>query len=435
MQHDDMGDGPNDGMVFDGDPGASSSPARVATPDGPSQDSMAVDDTHWILSSRGIRAPWDDRYCRFEHGDWQTFKTAGHTHHNRHMKREFVDACGGFVIHRWGPDGVRLPSYVRPDKSVCPSHGRKDPIQRGRKEFCGLCGKALTKYTQTGKTTTGRSGKLFDVHPRLAERLHRGGEPVYVCLEGCLKADAVAGTGRLAVSCHSVTCWDVADEDPKHWAIWLPLLQQAPVVYVVPDSDYLRRPEPPPPDDPEDLYINRMVRTHTNTAVGALQYRHQIPARYAVPPYLLHHDAAMLGVDTGRDARMKRGIDDHIAQGGNFRRWHQQRNPLGIHYYGGRSSDWSGLPKTRADADRRDVRFLTYLEKTRDRDDGTFTITHTAGDLGWPRLKVTRAWQSCVARGVLEGLPRPSARRRQGQQLARVPVRDSRRLAPLRPPK
>jgi hypothetical protein len=47
------------------------------------------------------------------------------------------------------------------------------------------------------------------------ERLHRGGEPVYLCLEGCLKADAVSGTGRLAVSALSVTLW-AADEEPDH---------------------------------------------------------------------------------------------------------------------------------------------------------------------------------------------------------------------------
>jgi hypothetical protein len=181
---------------------------------------MSVARTHPILSSRAVHPPWTDRYVRFKRGDWEAFKAARHTHHHGWMKRAFVDACGGFVIHRSDPNGARLPSYIRPDKAICTWHGRKSVQRRGSKAICGICGGDLSKYTQASKRTTARSGKLIDVHPLLGERLQAGDEPIYFCLEGCLKADAVAGTGGLSISVLSVTLWQ-ADEEPTHWALWL----------------------------------------------------------------------------------------------------------------------------------------------------------------------------------------------------------------------
>lgn len=403
-------------------------PSPALSPSGASGGPLPVNP---ILRSRAIEpefvsGPWGDRYVRFEQHDWEGFKAARHTHYSSHMKRAFVDACGGFVIHRWGPDGNPLPSYVRPDELVCPTHGREAPTTRPARDgkpipCCGVTGcrqrivrkdgtvrlgphpNDLTKYTHSSKQATGRSGKLFDCHPLLLDRLHAGKEPIYLCLEGCLKADATAGTGRLAVSCLSVTLWDVADDDPEHWALWLPLLQKASVVYLVPDSDYLRKPEPAPyRARPE--YLNEMVRKNTMAAARRFMEVYDINTRFAVPPYLRYEDALQRGLPTDRDKRMKRGIDDHVAQGGNFRPWHRERNPLGVHIFRGRVSDWARiLPGGgRSDGLARDARFMAYLERPCEDRDGTFTRQDAMRDLDWDRNQVTRAWQSCVKRGVLE---------------------------------
>jgi hypothetical protein len=113
---------------------------------------------HPILATRGVQPEyvsgyWGRRYARFEQGDWQAFKAAGHTHHHGWMKRAFVDAGGGFVIHRADSSGVPLPSYIRPDLPVCTRHGRQAVGTAGSasKQVCLACGKELSKYTQASR--------------------------------------------------------------------------------------------------------------------------------------------------------------------------------------------------------------------------------------------------------------------------------------------
>jgi hypothetical protein len=370
---------------------------------------MSVARTHPILSSRAVHPPWTDRYVRFKRGDWEAFKAARHTHHHGWMKRAFVDACGGFVIHRSDPNGARLPSYIRPDKAICTWHGRKSVQRRGSKAICGICGGDLSKYTQASKRTTARSGKLIDVHPLLGERLQAGDEPIYFCLEGCVKADAVAGTGGLSISVLSVTLWQ-ADEEPTHWALWLPILQRAPVVYVIPDSDY--QPKPAwgayEPGALPRYSKGGEVRYSTDRCVHWLRRYHSVNARFLVPPYLDRATAARSKVDN----RFKIGIDDHIALGGNLSKWDIHSNPRGVHSWVYERSRYRNLPKLPQRDSRqrreRDNRFLDWLEDFAGLE-GYYSPKQLQNDLDWSSRTAWKAKASCIKRGVLnvwDGDPR-----------------------------
>lgn len=169
----------------------------------------------------------------------------------------------------------------------------------------------------------------------------------------------------------------------------------------MPDSDFLR--EPGSKANGEPIFINESVRYHTSECVAELQSIHNIRARYAVPPYIRYDDAVRRGVDLKE--RKKRGIDDHIYDGGNFDRW-TNGNPLGLHFYGCRSVEWGDLPGLRhhREGEPRDNVFLVHLERTRDRD-GVFAVSQIARELGWNRDKVRRAWQSCQRRGLIRVWP------------------------------
>jgi hypothetical protein len=327
-----------------------------------------------------VSGDWGDRYVAFQQGDWAGF-TRLHSHPEPTYHRRVVAQSGGLIVNRWDIDGPLVP-YVRPDAAV-----QLDSRSPKR-----------TKYIQPKRYPD--QAKRIDVHPLVRERLIQGtDDPIYFCLEGCFKADAIAGTGRLAISVPSVTLWRVKDE---HLAPWLPILRRSRAVFVVPDSDFLRLPGYGP--DGEPRFINQNVRSQTGAAVGELQAL-DVRARYAVPPYLLPEDALLLGVSPADT--MKRGVDDYVAQGGDFSRWTPD-NPQGIHYYGGRVSDWR-LPKKvhHSQGDPRDTAFIAHLERSRERE-GTFGIGQVSRELKWTRKRVTRAWQSCSDRGVLrvwEGWP------------------------------
>jgi hypothetical protein len=120
---------------------------------------------HPILAARAVQADhvrgqWGVRYARFEHRDWNGFTRARRTHHHAWMRRAFVDASGGFVIHRWDCEGKQLPSYVRPDYPVCTWHGRRSVRQRGDKQLCGVCGKTAQQVHPgiQGRHRTQRQG-------------------------------------------------------------------------------------------------------------------------------------------------------------------------------------------------------------------------------------------------------------------------------------
>jgi hypothetical protein len=335
---------------------------------------------HPTLHDRAIRpefisGSWGARYVRFEQGCWDAF--ADMHSHPEPFHRKVVQQTSGFIINRWNHAGQPIAPYVRPDRPVT-----LDPRKRPG------------KYLLPSTAKHPGQAKLIDTHPKVIARLLEGtDEPIYLCLEGSLKADAIAGTGRLAISTLSVTLWPA----PEQLAPWLPILSRARAVYVVPDSDFLRLPDDPP--DGEPRFINQMVRFHTDKVVGELQSRHGVCASYAVPPYLRYADALLLGANP--DDRMKRGIDDYIADGGDFSRW-STTNPQGLHYYRGLARDWNlptdGDPTRRAD--HRDSSLLTYLDKTRERT-GTFSVRQTAADLGCCSKTITRAWQSCQDRGLL----------------------------------
>lgn len=339
-------------------------------------------DLHPVLAERAIQprfasGAWGERYERFERGDWAAF-SAGHSHPERWHKAAIVNQTGGFVINRWDIAGEPLHPYIRPDHAV-EIWGHKGP----------------SKYLFPAGARYPGETKRIDVHPLVKDRLLANtDERIYFCIEGCFKADAVAATGRLSISVPSITHWRL---DQEHWEPWLPILQKAPVVYVIPDSDFLREPDWSREGLPN--FINPMVRHQTSALVAELQSLHGVRARYAVPPYLRYQDAATLGIDPSN--LRKRGIDDHIHDGGTFQRWNQD-NLLGLHYYGGQIRDWSTLPRVRRDrqADKRDLTFMAHLEKTRHWY-GMFGITQVASELNWGRHRVTRAWQSCRERGIL----------------------------------
>jgi hypothetical protein len=323
---------------------------------------------------------WGERYLEFEQGDWDTFRTL-HSHPEP-FHRRIVSQSGGYIVNRWDITGARIVPYIRPDKPVI-LDPRKDP----------------TKYLQPSLNHPGQARRL-EVHPSIRERLLKNREePIYLCLEGCLKADAVVGTGRLAISVPSVTCWRLEDE---HLKPWLPILRQAPIVYVVPDSDYHpKRVGYVPGDAP--VFVNEgQVRFFTDKC--AVHYRSERGLRlaYMVPPYLTRKEALSRGLDSGQ--RWKIGIDDHIAWKKNWDPWDLDTNPDGLHYFEyGRGAYRRLPPKPGAyrTTDDRDREFLGHLEATRGTV-GLFSVQDVAQELNWPRAKVWRAKTSCIARGVLQ---------------------------------
>jgi hypothetical protein len=368
---------------------------------------------HSLLQARAIKqefisGPWGNRYVRFEHGDWEAFKAAGHTHCHSWMKRAFVDACGGFVIHRMDPTGARLPSYIRPDEAICTRHGRQSVVMERTKPTCGICGAKLSKYVQASKRVTGRPGKLIDVHPLLVERLHIANEPIYFCLEGCLKADAVAGAGRLAISVPSVTVWE-ATAEPAHWRVWLPILRRAEVVYVIPDSDYITGSNwAGYAAGTSPVYREGgEVRLNTDRCVQWLRRCQGVNAWFMVPPYMGRADADRFKVGN----RFKIGVDDHLATRGNLAKWDAERNPRGVHIWLYKRSPYRALPSLPYDSAKileRDGRFLDWLEESGG-EEGYYARDDACLALGWSHTTVWKAKMRCIDRGVLQvvdGSPR-----------------------------
>jgi hypothetical protein len=293
----------------------------------------------------------------------------------------------GYVIRRFDLAGNDLPSYVRFDTPVQP-----DLRERKRTKYV---------YPAASRVT---SSKVLDVHPLVADRLRRNTtHPIFLCLEGCFKADALAGTGRLAISVPSVTMWEL-DEDTL--APWLPVLRQAPVVYVMTDSDYLRTPEAEWHDEPG--FINRQVRIQTDRAAGFFHH-HGVKTVRLVPPYLSAPLARAFGLE--RTSR-KIGIDDLIRIGGNLRRWDKADNPLGVHTVRGepvvphvnpRSTRRQGRDQS-ADRDRTFLRWLgRYYADNEGL--GLFSVEDAKRDLGWSQQRVYEARKSCEARGLLRVWP------------------------------
>jgi hypothetical protein len=171
------------------------------------------------LAPRGISDEVIDaepkRYRSFTRGDWKRFFDLMEFPKNLPLKKQSawrgkVTQTGGIVIKRWDFVGKALPPYARLDNEVYMGRGRK------------------THYAYR----PGYRTMHVDVHPSAAERIEAG-QPIYLCLEGCLKADAVLSQGAASISSTSVTTWL-----NKDLTRLLPVLRAAPRVFVVPDSDF-----------------------------------------------------------------------------------------------------------------------------------------------------------------------------------------------------
>jgi hypothetical protein len=338
-----------------------------------------------VLAERAIldkfvEGPWGRRYVEFQQGDWETFRT-GHSHPEGWHRSQIVNRTGGIIVNRWNLTGERLHSYIRPHEPVR-LYGRSRP----------------SKYIYPSGVRAPGQAKRLEVHPLVRERLLQNqGEPLYLCIEGCLKADAVAGTGRISVSVPSVTMWDVDGGLDR----WLPVLRAAPVVYVVPDSDYNARRIGYGTDEAPVFVNGGEVRYFTDRCVMFYRRTHQVNMHYCVPPYLSSDEARRRGVD--EDRRWKVGIDDHIAFGGNFDAWNPRTNPSGLHQFEYERGPYRRLTTASRDyrTDLRDQQFIAWLESSCG-SVGLFSMSDALRDLGWHRDTVLQAKRSCVRRGILQ---------------------------------
>jgi hypothetical protein len=333
-----------------------------------------------------VSGEWGERHAEFEQDDFDAFRVR-HSHPER-FHQKVVRQTGGYIVNRWNITGKRLVPYVRPDRAVS-LDPRKKP----------------TKYIQPSKAYPGQAKRL-DVHPLILESLVRNrDEPIYLCLEGCLKADAIAGTGRLAISVPSVTLWRLED---AHLKPWLALLKRAPTIYVVPDSDYNPKRKGYGKGERPVFVNGGEVRYFTDKCVIHYRREHGLRLQYLVPPYLSSKEARDRGV--GPENRWKVGIDDHIAWGKNWRPWNRETNPDGLHVFEYARGPYRRLPTKNGayrSTDERDRGLLDHLEATRGTV-GLFSVGDVAQELGWGRTTVWAAKKSCIQRGVLEvwdGLP------------------------------
>jgi hypothetical protein len=323
------------------------------------------------------------RYMEFDRGDWAAF-SAAHTHPEPWHKG-LVSRSGGYVINRWGLGGNRLQPYIRFDDKVWVF------TKSGRK---------LTRYVYPGKTALGgSSAKQIDVHPLARGHVASGGEPIYFCLEGCLKADALLSKGKVAISVPSVTLWNLA---PNDLTKWLPVLLAAPVVYAVADSDYFPKRTGYRPGTKPKFVNEAQVRYHVDSCVA--HYRALgVRMVFLIPPYFDRAQARRYGFD--RKERWKVGIDDHLRAGGNLNPWHEKDNPRGVHIWEYRRPPYLRVPELkRKRKDRaivRDKAFLTWLLENHGQI-GLFRPQDARRALGWSRDTVNRARSSCEERGVLK---------------------------------
>lgn len=224
--------------------------------------------SNWLIDTEPLR------YRSFCQGDWQSYaRLMGLTDIKPGLKRK-VSQSGGIVVARFDPSGRKLPPYARFDDALYFDKPPRNPK---------FPGQGKTRYTQR----PGYGTKHIDIHPLAAPRLGTG-EPVYFCLEGCLKADAVLSAGGLAISSTSVTTWKNAD-----LIRLLPRLKSSSVVYVVPDSDYYSSAR-------RNGHFNEFVLFQTRAAAQWLKTR-GVNARIGVPW-------------TGQPG-VKTGVDDFLALG------------------------------------------------------------------------------------------------------------------------
>ena len=136
-----------------------------------------------LLHMRGIK-DWltnaePARYRSFSKGDSSRYASLMDIPNPKPAQKGKVTQSGGIVIARYAPDGSGLPQYARFDEDLYFSKPPSNPK---------FLGQGKTHYAYRA----GHRVKHIDVHPLAASRPWARG-PVYFCLEGCLKADAVLG--------------------------------------------------------------------------------------------------------------------------------------------------------------------------------------------------------------------------------------------------
>ena len=285
------------------------------------------------------------RYVSFEGANAYADIIREHHSHPKGWYSQLATLSSGLIVNRWNIAGDDLPSYMRFDEKLWtrskpghPSgprqgfehvHPRPDGKPERHRHGQG--------YIYPSKKDVGELVKVIDVHPLTVPLLMDDPTPpIYFCLEGCFKADSILSDrdGKAAISVPSVNHWHTAE---KILRPLLPVLKAAPIVYVIPDSDYLRNGTL---KDGQPVWVNPKVRIQSDKAARWLRNR-GVKVRIMVPPLLPPEIARNLGVSD--DDRLKQGIDDHLAHGGNFDRWDQATNPLGVHIV--RWTPWQVRPQ------------------------------------------------------------------------------------------
>lgn len=306
-----------------------------------------------------------------------------HSHPNPQFHGRLLQQSPGLVINRWDLDGNRLPSYLRFDRKIV-----TDARKPGH----------LTRYVYAAKHER-MPAKVIDVHPLARPYVSSEPAEIYLCLEGCLKADALLSQpereGKAVISVPSVTLWKVSR---RRFAPYRRTLRRADKVWVVPDSDYLLKGHSH--RDGRPLFINPQVRIQSDRAVSWLREQ-GINAEFCVPPYFSSELATEHGI--GEEDRFKIGIDDLLQAGGNLRPWHARANPLGVHRFAHSAYEGS-LPQLvrqrQGRADPRDEAFLRWLTKTHGTE-GFFSPGEAARALDVDRNTIYNARKSLEERGCL----------------------------------
>lgn len=311
-----------------------------------------------VLHARGISDEIIDaepmRYRSFEQRDHESFaEFMGFGPKELAKYRGKVTQTGGIVVQRFALNGRKPPApYARLDRDV--------PMKGGRK----------THYLYWPND----SQKRVDVHP-LATLELQSGKPIYLCLEGSLKADAVLSAGGVAISVTSVTTWQGKDLERL-----LPLLRDAPHVYVVPDSDFFLADQRTRFRD----WFNPMVRYQTRLCAQWLQER-GVHSEIRIP---------WLGVDFGA----KVGVDDFLRMG--YRLRDLNVHPVYFDRLNFQESRWEGVFERATDYTPAQMRVLRELISQGPY--GAFLPSIMGRRLGLSRDTVLVAYKRFVERGLMQ---------------------------------
>jgi DNA-binding transcriptional ArsR family regulator len=272
------------------------------------------------------------------------------------LEHHIQNQHGGKFVEEWMPHQLRL-SWKR--------HLQKE--HRGKPRVGDHRHSAFAKYLYP----EGEGARGFDVHPLAWTLLKKGGDVVYVALEGCLKNDSILSTGAAVVSCGSVTLWKdlelpwLADEH----------LSRFKTVVLVPDSDWL-----------ENSLVRRGVCDaqdffrgyHDNVVVAAPPQR---------PCLDCTHSARF--ADTGEQlppAEHKLGVDDWLKEG------------HGLMSMIVSQVSTESLANRRRDSQSRDVALLDVIAR---RQEVTATYGQLADWAGLSPRQVEQSLKSLKAAGLI----------------------------------